>query len=147
MIDVLLSACLLTYRVDSSVTDYTATIPRAQRIVTEATGYQFVEVAEGPADVTYVQDGRKWLPEYGPSVWGYWTGRASVGGSQTIILTTQQRGVMPWIRLPLTIHETLHAVGVSHVDDPSALMASVSNFNVEFTAADLEAIEGVKCGE
>jgi hypothetical protein len=145
VIDILLTACLMTYKVDSSVTDYNATIPRAQRIVTEATGIGFARVLDGPADITYVQDGRKSLPEYGPSVWGYWTGAAELGGSQTIILTTQQRGVMPWIRLPLTIHETLHALGATHVTDPNALMAPVSKFNTEFTEQDWQQIEAVKC--
>jgi len=132
-------ACLVTYAVhESAADDYARTIVRAQRIVTDATGIRFAEVA-GDADVTYTQYPRFVLnpvAEGETAVLGEW-----VPAIRTVRLTTQFHPA----RLPLVLHETLHAVGVGHVEDPAAVMAPTLSGVVDLTPADLAAMQGVTC--
>ena len=139
------AACMVTYNVDASATvDYIRTIPRAQRIITEATGIQFVSVP-GPADITYVQHKGVVLPAKVPT--SPVEGTAALGAweyaTKTVHLTTQFRST----RLPLVLHETLHAIGVPHVDDPASVMAAKLTFTTTFTDADREALARVSCND
>jgi hypothetical protein len=139
------AACMVTYNVDASASvDYIRTIPRAQRIVTEATGIQFVSVSNSAdADVTYVQHKGFVLPAKVPTipVHGMSAVGAWVSNTKTVHLSTQFRPA----RLPIVLHETLHAVGVHHVDDPKAVMSSTLTFTTTFTDADREALARVSC--
>ena len=120
--------CVVTYSVAAPT--FQRTIPRALRAVTSATGVQFREVA-ADADIAYEQI-------------------AVVPGDATAILgmfdatsDTVYLGTVPGMnRLSLTLHETLHALGVEHVAEDGYLMSALFSGVTTITDHD---IEGVRC--
>lgn len=131
---------IVTYRIDASAqSDYGRTIPRAQRMISELTGIAFVPAAPGqPADATYVQH-----PESVISPVDEVLGVVGMWDKPIVRLTTQPK----YVRLSLVLHETLHVVGVHHVDDPMSVMSPIFTWSHILTEVDLQAISAVSCLE
>lgn len=97
----MIPACVVTFVIASNATPYAPEIFTAMNDISNESGVSFTQVA-GPADITFLgvpavkkTDGRMPL--------GSWDGRV-----------VRLSPVRPMLRLPLVMHEVMHAIGVSH---------------------------------
>jgi Matrixin len=128
-----IGGCTINYTIDPSATSYERQIVRAVREISAVSDIEFVRVNKSP-DITYSLAGNSGA--LAPK--GYMVAGAYDYQNRTVWLTDiYLPGVM---KRSLVLHETLHAIGLDHVDNPDSIMYPVATGTTAFSLDDLSGI-------
>ena len=123
--------CTVTYRIDSTASEYRKAIPWSTGQITAVTGITF-NPSTGPADITFIQHPKRAIPYPGVhNVIGLWQHETG-----TVWLTS----VAPNTRRPIAIHEIMHALGAAHSPGIDTVMNSEGYGRTAFQQDDLDTL-------
>lgn len=128
-----LGGCTINYTIDPSASSYERQITRAVREIGAVSDIAFVRVDKNP-DIIYSMAGESGaiFPE------GYVVAASWNYQTRTVWLTSL---ILPGaMKRSLVLHETLHAMGLDHVDNPDSIMYPVSKGTTAFSLDDLSGI-------
>lgn len=122
--------CEIKYTIDESAVPYERQIVRAVRDIGGVTDIAFVRVNESP-DIRYSAGGDSGaLAPAGYVVAGSWN-------YQTRVVWLTSINLPGPVKRGIVMHETMHALGVDHSDDPESIMYPAYQGTTAFTLEDL----------